>query len=111
MTSGRTIDPASLTAAVTAVGDGVRVRVKAAPGARRSRVVGLLGDRLKVAVTAPPEDGKANAALCELLADTLGLPAREVEVIEGRSAPLKVLEARGVALRHAVERLAKAVNA
>ncbi len=111
MTRGQPFDPASLTVAVAATGDGVRVRVKASPGARRTRVVGMLGDRLKVAVTAPPEDGKANAALCELLADALGLPAREVEVIEGRSTPLKVLEARGVALCHAVERLAKAMNA
>jgi uncharacterized protein (TIGR00251 family) len=110
MTSTSQINPSALSVAVTASGVGVRVRIKAAPGARKARVVGLRGDRLKLAVTAPPEDGKANAALCELLADALGLNAREVAVIEGRSTPRKVLEARGVALCHAVERLTRAAN-
>jgi uncharacterized protein (TIGR00251 family) len=50
---------------------GCRLRILAQPGARRDGVVGVHGDRLKVAVRAPPEDGRANAALEELLSAAL----------------------------------------
>ena len=48
-----------LSSILSASGDGTRVRVKVVPGASRTKVVGVLGDRLKVAVAAPPEGGKA----------------------------------------------------
>ncbi len=51
---------------------GCLLRVLAQPGARRDGVVGVHGDRLKVAVRAPPEDGRANAALEEILGAALG---------------------------------------
>ncbi|MFM2092573.1 MAG: hypothetical protein RLZZ127_3062 [Planctomycetota bacterium] len=51
---------------------GCRLRILAQPGARREGVVGVHGDQLKVAVRAPPEDGRANAALEELLGGLLG---------------------------------------
>ena len=46
---------------------GHEIGLKVVPGASRSQVMGLLGDRLKVRVAAPPEQGKANAAVCALL--------------------------------------------
>lgn len=72
-----------------------RVSVKVVPGARRSEVVGRLGDRLKVRVAAPPEDGKANRAVCELLAAAVGCRAADVSVIAGHANPEKVLLVRG----------------
>lgn len=66
-----------------------RVHVKVVPGARQNRVVGLLGDRLKVQVAAPPEDGKANAAVIELLATTLKIDRSRVELLSGASSPRK----------------------
>lgn len=48
---------------------GIELRLKVVPGARHSAIVGLLGDRLKVRVAAPPEGGKANRAVCELLCE------------------------------------------
>ena len=83
--------------------DGVRVRVKVVPGSSRTRLAGLLGDRLKVAVSAPPEGGRANKAVCELLADVFGIPKRQVEVVEGRTRPRKTLEVTGLRLRAATE--------
>ena len=74
----------------------VRLRVKVVPGASRSRVVGLLGDRIKVAAAAPAESGKANRAVCRLLADALGVASRAVTIVEGRTNPLKCIEVAGV---------------
>jgi uncharacterized protein (TIGR00251 family) len=87
--------------------DGVQVRVKVVPGASRSKIAGMLGDRLKVAVQAPPEGGKANKAVCELLAKTLNVPPRDVSVIAGTTQPLKTIEVLGISLCDTVERLSQ----
>ncbi|MBC7773318.1 MAG: YggU family protein [Pyrinomonadaceae bacterium] len=72
------------------------IAVKAVPGAKRDEVVGRLGERLKVRISAPPEDGKANKAICELLARELGVRARDVEVVRGHSSAEKTLRVMGV---------------
>lgn len=59
------------------------------PSARRTEVVGPHGDALKVRVTAPPEAGKANRAVAELLATTLGMPTGAVELVSGASSRRK----------------------
>jgi uncharacterized protein YggU (UPF0235/DUF167 family) len=51
---------------------------------------------LKIKVAAPPEGGKANAAICALVAKALGLRARQVEVVGGHGSSEKVLEVRGM---------------
>ena len=79
-------------------GDAV-LRVKAVPGARRDEIVGLLGDRIKVRVAAPPEDGKANAAIVSLLAKALGLVERDLELVQGTSNPMKTFLLRDGATR------------
>lgn len=81
---------------VATSGDGVLIRVKAVPGAKRDEIAGALGDRLKVRVSAPPEDGKANRAICELLARTLDIRARDVRVTHGLSGAEKMIEALGI---------------
>ncbi len=89
---------------------GVAIAVKAVPGASRSKVVRVLGDRLKVAVTAPPEGGKANNALCALLADVFNVPPRDVRVTAGQTRPQKTVQVDGVGLCEAVERLEKVLG-
>lgn len=81
---------------ITSTDTGVRIRVKAVPGAKRDEIVGVLGDRLKVRVSAPPEGGKANAAIGSLLASTLGVPARDVSLASNPRNPEKTFEALGV---------------
>ena len=78
------------------VDGGVEIAVKAVPGAKRDEVVGLLGERLKVRVSAPPEGGKANAAICALLARELGVAARAVSVVRGTSNAEKSVFVAGV---------------
>jgi uncharacterized protein (TIGR00251 family) len=70
-------------------GPRMRLAIKVVPKASRDRVVGWLGDRLKVQVRAAPERGKANAAVAALLSDFLGAPVR---VVAGESSALKTVE-------------------
>ena len=76
-------------------GDDVLVWVKAVPGASRDTLAGALGDRLKVRVSAAPEDGQANKAICRLLARVLGRRPGEVEIESGATRPEKVVRVRG----------------
>lgn len=62
---------------------GVALDIYAQPGARRTAIVGEHGGRLKVAVSAPPLDGRANDALIELLSERLDLPRRALTVESG----------------------------
>ncbi|MCB9560567.1 MAG: DUF167 domain-containing protein [Kofleriaceae bacterium] len=67
------------------------------PRASRARLGPIHGDRLKVAVTSPPVDGEANAAVIELLARALGVGRGDVEVVAGASSRRKTVRVRGVA--------------
>jgi uncharacterized protein (TIGR00251 family) len=76
--------------------EGATLAVRAQPGARKDRVVGAHGDALKVAVSAPAADGRANAALAEVLSDWLGLKRSQVELASGRTTRNKVFLIRGI---------------
>ena len=91
---------------IEATAVGVTVRVKVAAGSSRSEVTGLLGQEwLKVAVTAPPEGGKANKAVCNLLAEVFGVARGHVRVANGHTRPQKTIEITGLHLTDATERL------
>ena len=81
---------------ISTVEGGVAIRLKAVPGARRDEIVGVLGDRLKVRVSAPPEGGKANKAICSLLAGALGATTRDVEIVSGHRSAEKVARVIGI---------------
>jgi len=74
-----------------------RLRLRVAPGASRPGIVGRHGTAWKVRVTAAPEAGKANDAVVRLLADILGLPARDIEIISGHSSRNKIVELGSIA--------------
>ena len=73
----------------------MRLLLKVVPKASRDRVVGWVGDRLKVQVTAAPERGKANEAVIEVLAAALGVPRSKVRILAGETSPLKTVEVDG----------------
>jgi uncharacterized protein len=75
-----------------------------APGARRSEVVGRLGDAWKLRVRSAPEKGRANDEVTELLANTLRLPARDVRIVAGRASRDKLVEIDGLTAEE-VERI------
>ena len=76
-------------------GEDVLIRVKAVPGASRDELAGTVGDRLKVRVSAAPEGGRANRAICRVVAEALGVRPRQVSVEYGRASPEKTLRVAG----------------
>jgi uncharacterized protein (TIGR00251 family) len=81
---------------ITAHPEGAILAVRAQPGAKRNAVLGEQAGALKVAVTAPPEDGRANAALVEVLRDWLGLKRSQVELASGQTNRNKTFLIRGL---------------
>lgn len=84
-----------------------RIHVKVVPSSSRDTVVGWLGESLKVKVMAPPEKGRANLAVVELLAKRLGIDPAAIEVVSGHASPAKVLAIAGFddeAVREALSR-------
>jgi hypothetical protein len=73
----------------------VRFEVRVAPRASRDAVVGEHDGGLKIALTAPPVDGEANAALVAFLAKRLGVAKRDVVLVRGESSRSKRVEVRG----------------
>ena len=84
---------------------GVAVAVKAVPGSSRNRVVGVLGDRLKIVVSTPAEKGRANAAIAELLAESLGVDRRNVTLFSGWTNPRKEFRVVGLTVEEIRARL------
>lgn len=85
-----------------------RLAIKAVPNASRDEIGEWLGDALKVKLRAPALEGRANEALCEFLADRLGLPRRDVILLRGEKSRQKVIELTGLTLEQAKARLAAA---
>src|SRR5215510_1405249 len=81
---------------IVACAEGSILPVRAQPGARRSGIVGTQNGALKIAVSAPPEKGKANDALHEILCKTLGLKRAQVELLAGPTSRDKRFLLRGV---------------
>lgn len=73
-----------------------RLKVKVVPGSSRDEIVGWLGDALKIKVMAPPENGRANEAVVDMLAERLGLPADAVAVASGHSSASKTITINGM---------------
>jgi uncharacterized protein (TIGR00251 family) len=92
--------------AITVHAEGLILPVRAQPGARKTGVLGEQGGALKVAVTAPPEDGRANKALVEALRELLELKRSEVELLSGATSREKRFLIRGLARADLERRLA-----
>lgn len=73
-----------------------KLSVYVQPGARETAIVGWVGDVLRVSISAPPVDGKANEALIALLAKTLGVPKSGVRIQRGGSSRRKTMEVEGL---------------
>jgi uncharacterized protein (TIGR00251 family) len=73
-----------------------RLKLRVSPGARRPGVGGRHGDAWKVRVSEPPEDGRANEAVLRLLARTLDVPRRDLEVVSGHTSREKIVVLNGL---------------
>lgn len=92
--------------------DGVTLAVRAQPGAKKTAIVGVYGEgataQLKIAVQAPPVEGRANAALVEFLAELFQISKSSVELVGGELSRSKVFLLRGVSsavAEHVMEHL------
>ena len=89
---------------------GVSFAVRVQPRARRTAIVGVLGDVLKVAVAAPPVEGKANEALVRFFAELFGVGRSAVEITSGEASRNKVVRVDGVSLELVQSRLEKLLD-
>jgi uncharacterized protein len=93
---------------------GLTLAVRVQPGAKKTAIVGVYGEgakaQLKIAIQAPPVEGRANRALIAFLADFLGLPRKRVELVSGELSRSKVFLLGGVSLAQAEARLGQAIR-
>lgn len=94
--------------------DGVILAVRAQPGAKRTAISGIYGEgaaaQLKIAVQAPPVEGRANEALVEFLSELFGVARRDVVLLSGELSRSKVFLLRGLKLARAQSLLQKDLN-
>jgi uncharacterized protein (TIGR00251 family) len=95
---------------ITEQDGGVELTVKVVPGSSRDRVTGAWNTALRMAVSAPPEGGKANKHVCALLAATLGVRRADVTITHGHTQPLKRVRIEGLSAAHARRALAAALG-
>jgi uncharacterized protein len=81
--------------------EGALLPVRVQPRARRDEVVGWQGTTLRVRVTAPPTEGRANQAVMALLAEALGVPRASIELVSGAAARDKLVRVG----RHSLEEI------
>jgi uncharacterized protein YggU (UPF0235/DUF167 family) len=87
-----------------------RITVTVSPGAARSELVGRHGAGWRARVAAPPERGRANEALCRLLADAVDVPRISVRVVAGHGARAKVVEVENLSAGEVESRLERTVS-
>jgi uncharacterized protein len=85
---------------------GVTFVVKVHPRARKNAITGTVGDALKLALTAPPVDGKANQAVIEFFADLFQIPRSSVTIASGETSRNKVVRISGMKRAAVEQRLA-----
>jgi uncharacterized protein len=95
---------------IRATAAGVTLAVRVQPGAKKTAIAGVYGEgavaQLRIAVQAPPVEGRANEALIAFLADVFSLPRARVVLISGELSRSKVFLLRGVSLAQAKAGLA-----
>jgi uncharacterized protein (TIGR00251 family) len=87
-----------------------RLKLRVQPGALRAEIVGRHGEAWKIHVRAAPEHGAANDAVVDLLAESLSLPRRDVRLVSGHAARVKIVELDGLAPAEAEARLASSAR-
>ncbi len=84
---------------------GASFAVKVHPRAKKNAITGELGDALKVSLTAPPVEGRANEACIEFLAKLLKVPRSSVTIASGQSSHRKVIRVAGLSVEEITKRI------
>ena len=89
------------------------MRLKVVPKAARDEVIGWMGDALRLRVSAPPERGKANAAVLDWLSSAIGVSRTQMRLVAGATSERKVVEIDGLTeteLRARIEKVSAAAR-
>jgi hypothetical protein len=86
-------------------GGAVTFAVLVVPRASKNQIVGVVGEAIKIRLTAPPVEGKANAALIDFLAATLNVRRAQIEIVTGETSRHKRVRVRGVTAREIENKL------
>lgn len=97
-----------MTVRLSPTAEGLLLPVRVQPRASRDRIVGEHGGALKVAVTAPPEGGRANEAVARVIAEVLGLARSRVTLASGPTSRAKTFLVTGLPPGEVVSRLSAA---
>ncbi len=81
------------------------IKIKLLPRSSRNEIIGKENDVIKVKLTAPPVEGKANKALVQFLAKKLGKPKRDVEIVSGERSRLKCIRVHGLSVEEVMGKL------
>ena len=76
--------------------NGVLLKIKVQPKASHNQIVGIMDNALKIRLTAPPIDGKANLACLKFLAEALGVSRQQVELVSGQTGRQKLIRIAGL---------------
>ena len=95
---------------VTESAKGVAFAVKVHPRARKNAITGIVGEALKLSLTAPPVEGKANQAVIEFFADLFAIPRSSVTIASGETSRNKMVRISGLNRAAVEERLAGAIS-
>ena len=80
---------------ITKTAAGVTLRMRVQPGASKNEIVGVQQDALKIRISAPPVQGKANKVLIQFLAKELGVKKSEIEIVSGHTSRIKTIQIVG----------------
>jgi uncharacterized protein len=89
---------------------GAAFQVKVHPRAKKNAITGEMGDALKLALTAPPQEGRANQACIAFLAEVLNVPRSSVTIAAGGSSRNKVIRVRGLSAAQVEARLLRVAS-
>jgi hypothetical protein len=90
---------------LTELPSGVTFAVKVHPRAKKNAITGEVGDALKVALTAPPVEGKANEACIEFFAKLLKVPRSSITIAAGQTSRNKLIRVAGISAQELRKRL------
>jgi len=95
---------------VTEKNNGIEFEILARPKSRRNAILGIHDGALKIAVTAPPEKGRANAAIIKELAEFLRVPVSRISIIAGETSRRKKVRVDGLSTRQALDLVKAAIR-
>jgi uncharacterized protein (TIGR00251 family) len=91
-------------------GDGITFSIKVHPRAKKDAISGTVGDALKLSLTAPPVEGRANEACIRFFAEFLRVPRSSVTIAAGESSRNKVIRVHGITAAQVEERLRSVID-